>query len=138
MEIPVSVIASSVVRGAILLSDFEGIDHRKFFVVMGVSKDKVCGFFFINSNIHPLIFNKQELLDLQYPLKHSDYTFLKYDSFLCASTVIERSLNEISEDISRGGTSIIGRLKDEHIVDILQMVNNSVAISNRHKKLYFQ
>ena len=138
MEIPVSVIASSVVRGAILLSDFEGIDHRKFFVVMGVSKDKVCGFFFINSNIHPLIFNKQELLDLQYPLKHLDYTFLKYDSFLCASTVIERNLDEIAQDISRSGTSIIGRLKEEHIVDVLQMVNNSVAISNRHKKLYFQ
>ena len=57
MEIPVSAIADSIQRGDILLSDFAGIDHRKFFVVMGVSEDKVCGFFFINSNIHPAIFS---------------------------------------------------------------------------------
>ena len=53
MEIPVTAIADSIKRGDILLSEFDGIDHRKFFVVMGVSEDKICGFFFINSNIHP-------------------------------------------------------------------------------------
>lgn len=57
MEIPVTAIADSIKRGDILLSEFDGIDHRKFFVVMGVSEDKICGFFFINSNIHPAIFN---------------------------------------------------------------------------------
>lgn len=70
MEIPVTAIADSIKRGDILLSEFDGIDHRKFFVVMGVSEDKICGFFFINSNIHPAIFNKQEQLNLQYPLRH--------------------------------------------------------------------
>ena len=49
MEIPVLAIANSIGRGDILLSEFDGIDHRKFFVVMGVSEEKVCGFFFINS-----------------------------------------------------------------------------------------
>lgn len=53
----VTAIADSIKRGDILLSEFDGIDHRKFFVVMGVSEDKICGFFFINSNIHPAIFN---------------------------------------------------------------------------------
>jgi hypothetical protein len=99
MEIPGSAIADSIQRGDILLSEFDGIDHRKFFVVMGVSADKVCGFFFINSNIHPAIFNKQDQLNLQYPLLHRDYTFLKYDSFLCASCVIERKITDISEGI---------------------------------------
>lgn len=45
MEIPVGAIANSIGRGDILLSEFDGIDHRKFFVVMGVSEEKVCGFF---------------------------------------------------------------------------------------------
>ena len=39
MEIPVTAIADSIKRGDILLSEFDGIDHRKFFVVMGVSED---------------------------------------------------------------------------------------------------
>ena len=102
MEIPVSAIADSIQRGDILLSEFDGIDHRKFFVVMGVSEDKICGFFFINSNIHPAIFNKQDQLDLQYPLNHTDYPFLKYDSFLCASSVIERKISDISAGIQIG------------------------------------
>lgn len=44
MDIPVSLIEGSIDRGDILLSEFDGIDHQKFFVVMGVSEDKVCGF----------------------------------------------------------------------------------------------
>lgn len=137
MEIPVSAIADSIQRGDILLSDFAGIDHRKFFVVMGVSEDKVCGFFFINSNIHPAIFNKQEQLNLQYPLRHQDYPFLKYDSFLCASSVIERKLSDISDGIKEGTTEIIGKMKDEHITDVLDMVRSSIVISERHKKMFF-
>lgn len=137
MEIPSAAIANSIERGDILLSEFDGIDHRKFFVVMGVSEDKVCGFFFINSNINPAIFNKQEQLNLQYPLLHRDYEFLKYDSFLCASSVIERSVADISEGISNRTTQVIGRMKDEHIADVIEMVRASKVISKRHKKLYF-
>lgn len=44
MEIPVKLIESRIGRGDILLSEFDGIDHQKFFVVMGISEDKVCGF----------------------------------------------------------------------------------------------
>lgn len=137
MDIPVSLIEGSIGRGDILLSEFDGIDHRKFFVVMGVSEEKVCGFFFINSNIHPAIFNKQEQLNLQYPLLHRDYEFLKYDSFLCASSVIERRLNDISEGIRNRTTQIVGRMKEEHIQDVIEMVKASRVISERHKKLYF-
>ncbi len=137
MEIPVSLIESIIGRGDILLSEFDGIDHQKFFVVMGVSEDKVCGFFFINSNIHPAIFNKKEQLNLQYPLLHRDYAFLKYDSFLCASSVIERKLSDITEGIKNRTTTVIGKLKDEHVTDVLEMVRASKVISERHKRMYF-
>ena len=137
MEIPKSLIEESIGRGDILLSEFDGIDHRKFFVVMGVSEDKVCGFFFINSNIHPAIFNKQEQLNLQYPLLHRDYEFLKYDSFLCASSVIERKLSDISEGLKNGTTMVIGKMKEKHVTDVVKMVRASKVISDRHKKMFF-
>lgn len=107
------------------------------FLVMGVNEENVCGFFFINSNIHPAIFNKQELLNLQYPLLHRDYEFLKYDSFLSASNVIERKLSEISEGIKNGTTMMIGKMKDEHVADVVEMVRASNVISERHKKMFF-
>lgn len=137
MDIPVTLIEGNIGRGDILLSEFDGIDHRKFFVVMGVSEENVCGFFFINSNIHPAIFNKQEQLNLQYPMLHRDYEFLKYDSFLCASSVIERKLIDIAEGIKEGTTSIIGKMKDEHVSDVLKMVRASKVISDRYKKMFF-
>ena len=137
MDIPVSLIEGSIGRGVILLSEFNGVDHRKFFVVMGVSENRVCGFFFINSNIHPAIFNKQEQLNLQYPLLHKDYEFLKYDSFLCASSVIERKLSDICEGIQKGTTSVIGKLKEEHLFDVMEMVRASKVISDRHKRMFF-
>lgn len=137
MEIPVTAVVDSIKRGDILLSEFDGIDHRKFFVIMGVSEDMICGFFFINSNIHPAILNKQELLNLQYPLLHRDYEFLKYDSFLCASNVIERRVVDISTGILNRTTQVIGRMKEEHIQDVLMMVRASNVISERHKIRYF-
>ncbi|MBO7125554.1 MAG: hypothetical protein J6T70_06415 [Bacteroidales bacterium] len=53
--------------------------------------------------------------DLQYPLKHIDYTFTKYDSFLCASIMTEDSLNGNTENINCCGTTSMGGLK-EHIL----------------------
>lgn len=137
MEIPSSVVAATIQRGDILLSEFDGIDHRKYFVVMGVSQEQICGFFFINSNIHPAIFNKQDQLELQYPMHHADYPFLKYDSFLCASSVIERKLTDIAESISQGTTIVKGRMKQEHVDEVVTMVLSSRVISTRHKQLYF-
>ena len=137
MEIPVKLIESRIARGDILLSEFDGIDHQKFFVVMGITEDKVCGFFFINSNIHPAIFNKQEQLNMQYPLLHRDYSFLKYDSFLCASSVIERRLTEISNGIKNGTTTIIGKMREMHLTEVLEMARASKVISDRHKQMFF-
>lgn len=68
---------------------------------------------------------------------HRDYEFLKYDSFLCASSVIERKLTDISEGIKNGTTSIIGKMKEEHVTDVVEMVRTSKVISKRHKRMYF-
>ena len=57
-------LAASIKRGAILHSYmFRNIDHGKFFVVVGVSEDKVAGFFFINSQINKFLFRSQDLLN---------------------------------------------------------------------------
>lgn len=137
MELPLSLIENNIGRGDILLSEFDGIDHQKFFAIMGVSEDKVCGFFFINSNINRAIFNKQEQLNLQYPLLRRDYDFLKYDSFLCASSLIERRLSDISEGIKNRTTKVVGKMKEEHVIEVVEMVRASKVISDRHKKMFF-
>ena len=69
MDLPIELIQSGIERGSILLSDsFEDIDHAKFFAVIGVYKNLIAGFFFINSRIHPIISSKPELFDMQYQI----------------------------------------------------------------------
>lgn len=72
IELSTAVVEHTIERGTILHSDtFDGIDHGKFFVIIGISDDYVAGFFFINSAIHRSLYNKQAQLELQYPMKAS-------------------------------------------------------------------
>lgn len=52
-------------RGSILHSrEFEGIDHGKFFVIVGEDKDELYGFFFINSHINPYLQKRPALYQM--------------------------------------------------------------------------
>lgn len=69
MELPLQLLQQGITRGSILLSDcFVDIDHAKFFAVVGVYEDRIAGFFFINSRIHPVIVAKPDMLAMQYLL----------------------------------------------------------------------
>ena len=138
MELPISCIERSIDRGTILLSSiFEEIDHCKYLVVMGISETHVAGFFFINSNIHPSLFKKNDQLAMQYPLKRTDYDFLKYDSFLCATDILTKSREELVLSISKQETKIIGELQEQHLNEVLDMVRSSKLFSKIVKKTYF-
>ena len=101
MELPTSLIERTIRRGTIIHSyGFTDIDHGKFFVVVGISGDCLVGFFFINSAINRMIFGKQRLLDMQYPMKQADYPFLRYDSFLCANNIMTIEKISLATDIA--------------------------------------
>jgi hypothetical protein len=51
--------------------------------------------------------------------------------------VIERRLSDISDGIKNGTTSVIGKMKEEHITDVLEIVRSSKVISERQKKMFF-
>lgn len=138
MDIPSNILSNHIQRGAILHSTmFDEIDHGKYFVVIGVSEKYIAGFFFINSNIHPTISNKPEQLAMQYPLKHSDYNFLKYDSFLCATNIIKRPISYITESLESGNTRFIGNMKKEHLKEVLEKARLSRLFSQKDKEQFF-
>lgn len=137
MEIPGSLIERQIDRGTILHSTmFENIDHGKFFVIIGINKDYVAGFFFINSNINIHIEGKQEQLAMQYPMKKADYGFLKYDSFLSATRIEKIPRSKITETIIAGITEIIGTMKREHIDELLERARESILFSKQQVKQF--
>ena len=137
MDLPVSLI---IKRGAILHTDlFIGtIGHCKFIVIIGEDAENYIGLFFINSNIHRNIFNKQELLNLQYPLLQKDYNFLEYDSFLSCTEITKLNKVALSKSMSENQTRFKSMLKDEHLKEILNLVRNSSVFSKKEKEIYFR
>ncbi len=139
MELPASLIDSTVVcRGQILHSDiFEDIDHAKFFVIIGVSKDSVAGFFYINSDINRFINNKVEQLLMQFPLFMSDYKFLSHDSFICATNIIKLPKSLITDSIASKRTKVVDSLKPEYLEALLAKVRGSRLFSKKDKEVFF-
>ena len=120
MELPHSLHRHFIERGSVLHSEiFEDIDHGKFFAVMGVSEDMLVGFFFINSRIHPAIQRRPAQFAMQYLLRKKDYDFLKYDSFLSATTIVKLPVNRLSETIAGGQTAYVGKLTEEDLTCLL-------------------
>lgn len=136
MELPVSLIESSVDRGSILHGPFHGIDHQKFFVVIGVTEECVAGFFYINSAINRNINKKPGQLRMQYPIHREDYTFLARDSYICATEIQRIPRNRLSNGIAAGDVLIKGTLKEEHLNDLLNLTRNSNLFTANEKKLF--
>lgn len=140
MDLPIECLTKQLIkRGTILHSkNIEDIDHGKYFVIIGVTNELVAGFFFINSNIHPAIKKKQEQFDMQYPIKRSDYShFLTHDSFICANDIKERTVSYLVKKIESGETKYIGKLKEEHMEEMLEKARESRIFSKKKKELYF-
>lgn len=115
---------------------FENIDHGKFFVIIGVSDNYVAGFFFINSNVNIHIEGKQAQLDMQYPLRKKDYSFLHHDSFLCATRIEKIERSRLAQTINSGVTRIIGNMREEHINDLLEKARESILFSKIQKRQF--
>lgn len=137
MDIPSSLIEFQLDRGCILHSTmFENIDHGKFFVIVGISQEYVAGFFFINSRVNIHIEGKQEQLNMQYPLRKKDYSFLHHDSFLCATKIEKIGRSKLAQTISDGTTTIIGNMKTEHMEELLEKARESRLFSRIQKKQF--
>ncbi len=138
MELPIQLLETSIERGSILHSSaFEDIDHGKFFVVMGIANGVVAGFFYINSRINDFIFRKQQLLDLQYIIRKSDYPFLKYDSFINASALLKIPITTLSSQLQMGETAYVSNMRSQHINEILEAVRQSRLFTDIEKEQFF-
>lgn len=126
MELPIELLQSGIQRGSILLSDtFEDIDHANFFAVMGIHEDRIAGFFFINSKIHPIIQSKPALFAMQYQIRKRDYQFLRYDSFLGANELYTRHVSTLAQSMKDGQTMIMGQLTEYDLESVLEACRTS-------------
>lgn len=115
---------TSIVPGMVFLGPMDGVDHKKYYIIAGVSVDNYCVCsVIINSKINQFILNRQSLLDCQVKLTLQKNPFLDHDSYAnCAqpwmissqklkgeqfqyvSLILEDDLDNIIETIKYSGT----------------------------------
>lgn len=137
MELPISLLDSTIKRGTILHSDIFDIDHAKFFVVIAVPKDSVVGFFYINSKVNGNVIRKEEQYKLQYRISPTDYSFLDHVSYIDATTVTEISKETLAKSIKDNRTTIKGELCVKDLELLLIKLRSSKLFSKHDKERYF-
>lgn len=76
--------------GSVLLGPMEGVNHKKFYIIAGISTDKLCiCSVIINSEINQFIKKRPWLLECQVKITSQNNSFLDYDSFVnCAQPML--------------------------------------------------
>jgi hypothetical protein len=120
--------------GDVFIRNFDKIDHPKFFVVAGMSGDKInlCAVY-INSNIPDSIYSKRKLLDLQVNIKECKYDFLRHDSFVSCNMPINTTANKLIS-----GCKYVGRIDGEDLINVRQTIIKSNILTKNELMLYFQ
>ena len=121
----------NMIPGTVLLGEMEGVDHLKFFVIVGVGLDMVCVCaVVINSSINPFIMKRPHLLARQVQLQCKRYDFLSHDSYVnCANPLKGKAENF-------KGYRRVGQLTDEDLVLVREEIVSSGMLSANELKSY--
>lgn len=116
----------SIAPGAVFIGPWANIDHEKFLIVAGVAQDRilVCSVM-INSEINPYIQRRPRMLSCQVPLKASDYSFLRHDSYANCAQPIRAKFEVFMSDERR----YCGLLNESDLSQVQQRIIASGALT---------
>lgn len=131
-------IRQSINVGDVFLKKFAEAAHDKFFIIAGISKEKIyiCSVF-INSNIHPSVINKPNIHKLHIPLLKSQNDFLSHDSYANCSYPIPLDVDKITDGIINSSCKVIGNINQTDLGFIQKAIVGSGLLSEDEITLYF-
>jgi hypothetical protein len=130
---------STLSKGNVFIGEFEEIDHKKFFIIIGITTEKVsfCSVY-INSKIPKFMFSNETLLNLQVNIKGSKYDFLKYDSFVSCNRPYMYDVSDLVCWIDNGKCKYVGDIDNEDLENITTTVINSGLLIEKDIKTFFE
>lgn len=121
----------NMVPGTVLLGEMEGVDHLKFFVVAGVSNDRICVCsVVINSAINPFIMRRPHLLSRQVQILNEKYSFLSHDSYVNCAQPLKGTSNFFK------GYKRVGQLTDDDIKLVRKEIVQSGMLTANELNIY--
>lgn len=120
--------------GAVFLGPMNGVDHNKFFIIAGISGDRIlaCSVL-INSAINPFIMRRPHLLKLQVMIRPNEYSFLSHDSFINCSNPITGQLTHFDTPEFQ----YKGQLTETHTQEVQQKIIDSGILTAEEVAIYF-
>lgn len=90
----------------------------------------------INSEIHPFIAKREELVDCQVDVPQADHTFLQHDSYInCIETQTAFNMTYVRDAITADYVNVYkGRIADYVIRNVIDAVDKSESMEARHCK----
>ena len=130
---------NSLKAGDVFLKDFDEADHKKLFIIAGISGDKIfiCSVF-INSEIHPAIASKPYIHKLQIPLLKKRNSFLKHNSYANCSYPIFLNSEQIIMGIVEKTCKVIGNIHTQDLDFIQKALIESGLLTDEQLELYFK
>ena len=110
---------------------------KKYFFVLGITDDTLyLATFYVNSKVNPNVNRTGDAKKYNVLLKCSEYTFLKYDSYLDCTNLIIKPRYEIEWALYKRPEAKIFQLNDEQIEFLHHILRASPYIKGKYKKKY--
>lgn len=121
----------NMLPGTVLLGEMKGVDHLKFFVVAGVSNDRICVCsVVINSAVNPFIMRRPHLLSRQVQIYNEKYSFLSHDSYVnCAQPL--KGTSDFFKGYKR-----VGQLADDDLKKVRKEIIHSGMLTANELRTY--
>ncbi|RZK22677.1 MAG: hypothetical protein EOO43_09355 [Flavobacterium sp.] len=126
--------------GDVFAVQFEGIDHDKYIVVVGITElgSFICSAF-INSKIHQFIIDKRpHLVRLHIPITQNNNRFLSHDSFIGCDDCKKVSVEKMNNLFAAGMCRPLGKLNSDDFAAVRAAVIDSDLLSPEELQYYFQ
>lgn len=130
----------NVELGDVYAVQFEGIDHDKYIVIVGITQlgTFVCSTF-INSKIHQFIINKRpHLVPFHIPILQNNNRFLSHDSFVGCDDCKKVSVEKLTNLHNLGMCRYLGKLDSHDFANVRNAVISSELLSPEELHYYFQ
>ena len=120
--------------GSIILAPKAGVDHKKMYVVCGMSGNRICVCsVLINSEINKFIKARPKLLALQIEIHKKDYPFLKHTSHINCSNQEKCNIDYLTT----ADCQYLGDLQAHHLAQVQKYVLASGQLTPDEVDLYF-
>ncbi len=109
----------------------------KYFVVLGVTKDKVVfGFLLINSQINPNIFRDPLIRSWHIPIRAANDDFLTHYSYVDCTQFFEKDCAVLLETVKDMPRTVVGKLSDSDFEAVKRAFKATTTIATNDKRRF--